>query len=37
MWAFVRFVLGLLAVLIGVLVLLDSALFANLLKKGDDA
>jgi hypothetical protein len=37
MWGVVKFVAGTLAVIIGILVVLDSALFANLLKKADES
>jgi hypothetical protein len=37
MWGIVKFVAGTLAVIIGILVVLDSALFANLLKKADES
>jgi hypothetical protein len=37
MWGFVKFVAGTLAVIVGILVVLDSALFANLLKKADES
>lgn len=37
MWGLIRLVAGTMAVIIGVLVLLDSALFANILKKADES
>ncbi len=37
MWGLIRFVAVSLAVIVGILVLVDSALFANLLKKADES
>jgi hypothetical protein len=37
MWGLVKFVAGTLAVIVGILIVLDSALFANLLKKADES
>lgn len=37
MWGLIRFVAATMAVIVGILVLLDSALFANLLKKADES
>jgi hypothetical protein len=37
MWGLIRIAAGLMAIAIAVLVLLDSALFANLLKRADES
>jgi hypothetical protein len=37
MWGLIRFVAVTIAIIAGILVLIDSALFANLLKKADES